>query len=163
MLKNNHTTNVVSMDIGSTMQKYQNYFFFIPATATVLAIVAILVFGLKPGIDLKGGSLLQVTYPDGRPALTEVQTKVDALKFGEIRIQPSNENDFILRHDPIYSTPSILGFSRLIKRHPGIVAGQLQHKIKRPELFKKLQSRVREFLTATALTDGYGKELPSQI
>ena len=31
--------------------------------------------------------------------------------------------DFILRHDPMYSTPNFIGFSRLMKRHPGIVAG----------------------------------------
>ena len=68
--------------------------------------------------------------------------------------------DFILRHEPIYSTQNFIGFSRLVKRHPGIVAGQLQHKIERPELFKKYQSRVRKIITATALTDGYGKELP---
>lgn len=68
-------------------------------------------------------------------------------------------DDFILRHDPMYSTTSFIGFSRIVKRHPGIVAGQLQHKIKRPELFKKFQARVREIITQTALTDGYGREL----
>jgi len=79
------------------MQKFQNYFFLIPAIFTALAIAAIALWGLKPGIDLMGGSILQVTYPDGRPALEEVQVKVDTLNYGEIRIQPSNENDFILR------------------------------------------------------------------
>lgn len=64
--------------------------------------------------------------------------------------------DFVLRHDPLYATQLFLGFSRIMKRHPGIVAGQLQRKIKRPELFRKFQTRVREILTATALTDGYG-------
>lgn len=52
--------------------------------------------------------------------------------------------DFILRHDPMYSTANFIGFSRIMKRHPGIVAGQLQRKIGRPELFrKKFQVRVR--------------------
>lgn len=97
MSQNNHSTSVVNTGIGSRLQKYQNYFFFIPATATVLALAAISIFGLQPGIDLKGGSLLQVTYPDGRPELLEVQAKVDTLNYGEIRIQPSNEQDFILR------------------------------------------------------------------
>lgn len=69
-------------------------------------------------------------------------------------------NDFILRHDPMYSTRSFIGFSMLVKRHPGIVAGQLQNKIGRHDLFKKFQSRIREIITSTALTDGYGKELP---
>jgi HTH-type transcriptional regulator/antitoxin HigA len=71
--------------------------------------------------------------------------------------------DFVLRHDPMYSTTSFVGFSRLMKRHPGIVAGQLQYKIKRPELFKKFQVRIRELLTQTALTDGYGRHAPLSI
>lgn len=64
--------------------------------------------------------------------------------------------DFILRHDPMYGTPNFIGFSKIMKRHPGIVAGQLQRHIGRPELFKKFQARVRDFLIQTAITDGYG-------
>lgn len=64
--------------------------------------------------------------------------------------------DFVLRHAPLFSTQSFLGFSRIMKRHPGIVAGQLQRRMKRPELFKKFQSRVRDILVSTALSDGYG-------
>ena len=79
------------------LQKYQNYFFIIPVASSLLAVMAIAIWGLQPGIDLKGGSLLQVKYPDGRPALEEVQAKVNTLDYGEIRIQPSNESDFILR------------------------------------------------------------------
>jgi HTH-type transcriptional regulator / antitoxin HigA len=72
-------------------------------------------------------------------------------------------NDFIVRHDPLYSTITFVGFSRLMKRHPGIVAGQLQHKIGRNDLFKKFQTRVRETVTTVALTDGYGKSAPDDI
>ncbi len=97
MSQPNQTTVGVNNGVGSTLQKYQNYFFFIPGIAILLALTAIAIFGLQPGIDLKGGSLLQVTYPDGRPELTLVQAKVNSLNFGEIRIQPSSENDFILR------------------------------------------------------------------
>jgi preprotein translocase subunit SecF len=79
------------------LHTFQNYFFIIPAIAVVLSIAALLIWGLRPGIDLEGGSLLEVTYPDGRPALPELQSKVDELNFGEVRIQPSNENDYVLR------------------------------------------------------------------
>jgi HTH-type transcriptional regulator/antitoxin HigA len=72
-------------------------------------------------------------------------------------------DDFILRHDPLYSTTTFVGFSRLMKRHPGIIAGQLQHKIGRNDLFKKFQTRVREIVTSVALTDGYGKSAPDDI
>jgi preprotein translocase subunit SecF len=79
------------------LKKYQQYFFVIPALSLILSLAAIGLWGLQVGIDLKGGSLLQVSYPEGAPALEEVQAAVDALEFGEVRIQPSNENDLILR------------------------------------------------------------------
>ena len=72
-------------------------------------------------------------------------------------------DDFILRHDPLYSANTFVGFSRIVKRHPGIVAGQLQHKTGRNDLFNKFKPRVRELITATALTDGYGKTAPTDI
>ncbi len=52
--------------------RYQNYFLIIPVFFSVLAVVAILMFGLKPGIDLTGGSLLQVSYPNGRLSADDV-------------------------------------------------------------------------------------------
>lgn len=79
------------------LQKYQNYFFVLPALATVLSLIAIALWGLNPGIDLKGGSLLQVTYPAGRPALQEVNKKVSTLGLGEVRVQPTKTNDYVLR------------------------------------------------------------------
>ena len=73
-------------------------------------------------------------------------------------------DDFILRHDPVYSINEFLGFStRIAKRHPGIVAGQLQHKTGRNDLFNKFKPRIREIITQTALTDGYGNTAPIDI
>jgi preprotein translocase subunit SecF len=79
------------------LQKFKHYFFILPAVASVLAIAAILVWGLKPGIDLKGGALLEVAYPDGRPDVASVEEKVKELNIGEVRIQPAGENELVLR------------------------------------------------------------------
>ena len=65
-------------------------------------------------------------------------------------------NDFILRHNPLFSEKNMLGFARILKRHPGIVAGQIQRRTGRWDLFKKHQPRIRHIITQTALTDGYG-------
>jgi HTH-type transcriptional regulator/antitoxin HigA len=72
-------------------------------------------------------------------------------------------DDFIVRHDPLFSTDKFIGFCRIVKRHPGIVAGQLQRKIDRNDLFKKYQPRVRDIVIEAALTDGYGKNAPMDI
>ncbi len=74
----------------------QSVLFILPAFFTILAIGALIVWGLKPGIDLAGGSMLQVSY-DERPVVEDVHTKLLELTYGEIRVQPSNEKDFILR------------------------------------------------------------------
>ncbi len=77
--------------------KNLKYFFILPALLSVLAIFAIATWGLKPGIDLAGGSLLQVSYASGRPQVEQVQQVVKQLNLGEVRIQPSGDNAFILR------------------------------------------------------------------
>jgi HTH-type transcriptional regulator / antitoxin HigA len=65
-------------------------------------------------------------------------------------------NDFVLRHNPMFAEKNFLGFARIMKRHPGIVAGQLQKRTNRWDLFKKHQAKIRQILIQTALTDGYG-------
>ncbi len=90
--------------IGETAQKYQNYFFFIPVASSVLAIAALLMWNLHAGIDLKGGSLLEVKFPGGRPDQAALQTKVDSLGFGEVRIQPSNTAEYVLRQRDLTNT-----------------------------------------------------------
>ena len=74
----------------------QSILFILPAFFSILAIIAIFMWGLKPGIDLAGGSMLQVSY-DERPQIEAVNAKLAELPYGEIRLQPSNEKDFILR------------------------------------------------------------------
>ncbi|MGE0752312.1 MAG: transcriptional regulator [Variibacter sp.] len=71
--------------------------------------------------------------------------------------------DFMRRHSPMFSEKALIGFARIMKRHPGIVAGQIQKRTQRWDLFKKHQPRVREILIQTALTDGYGRVGPSNL
>ena len=71
-------------------------FFLIPGFFVVASIAAIATWGLRPGIDLAGGSLLQVEYEE-RPELSEVNVAVGHLNYGEIRVQESGERGFVLR------------------------------------------------------------------
>lgn len=78
-------------------KKHSVTFLLLPALLSVLSIGAILAWGLKPSIDLAGGSLLQVSYANGRPPAEQVQTLMDQFHFGEVRVQPSGDNAYILR------------------------------------------------------------------
>lgn len=71
--------------------------------------------------------------------------------------------DFILRHNPMFSEKNMIGFAKIMKRHPGIVAGQIQKRTDRWDLFRKHQLRVRQIIVQVALTDGYGRSMPPDL
>ncbi len=79
------------------LERFKHHFFILPGIASVLAIVAIVMWGLKPGIDLRGGSLLEVAYPDGRPEVAVLEERMETLALGEVRIQEAGESELVLR------------------------------------------------------------------
>lgn len=78
-------------------------------------------------------------------------------------VPASAMENFILRHNPMFSEKNLIGFSKIVKRHPGIVAGQIQKRTDRWDLFKRHQAKVRQIIIQTALTDGYGRSGPSSF
>ena len=74
----------------------------------------------------------------------------------EFCVPQSEMKNFIDRLDPVFSTDRLVGFSKIMHRHPGIVAGQLQRMTGRWDLFKRFQPKIRHIIRETALTDGYG-------
>ncbi len=77
--------------------KNLKYFFILPAALTIASILALALWGLKPGIDLSGGSLLEVAYPAGRPPVELVRSAVNNIGLGEVRVQESGDFDYVLR------------------------------------------------------------------
>jgi preprotein translocase subunit SecF len=78
------------------LRERQELLFIVPVFFTVLSIGALMTWGLKPGIDLAGGSMLQVSYEEPKE-IEELQSAVSSLEYGEIRIQTTGEEDFMLR------------------------------------------------------------------
>ncbi|HZQ12683.1 MAG TPA: helix-turn-helix domain-containing protein [Pseudolabrys sp.] len=69
----------------------------------------------------------------------------------------SELQDFITQVRPLFSERRISLFAKKIGVHPGIVVGQLQHHNEVPYThFHKLLVKVREIITKTAITDGWG-------
>lgn len=78
-------------------KKYQYHFFILPAILIALSLGALVAWGLKPNVELSGGSLLQVHYVENRPSIEAVEDSVEALNFGNVLVQPSGEQDYIFR------------------------------------------------------------------
>lgn len=76
--------------------KNLSYYFIPPLALAVAAAAALLVWGLRPGIDLAGGTLLQVSYTE-RPPVERVQAIIAPLEIGEVRVQPAGDHSFLVR------------------------------------------------------------------
>jgi preprotein translocase subunit SecF len=58
---------------------------------------ALMVWGLKLGIDFTGGSLMEVKFLAERPSVNDVYNKMNSLNLGSLTVQPVGETDMILR------------------------------------------------------------------
>lgn len=63
---------------------------------------------------------------------------------------------FMARVAPFFKEERVVLFAQRLNVHPGIVVGQLQRRLGRFDLFRKYQVKVRQFVTSSALTDGWG-------
>lgn len=70
---------------------------------------------------------------------------------------------FIARKAPFFAERDILGFARTLQIHPGIVAGQLQHRTKRYDRFRDHLVKVRSIIAPSAIVDGWGDVAPAGI
>jgi HTH-type transcriptional regulator / antitoxin HigA len=61
---------------------------------------------------------------------------------------------------PFYSERDIRGFAATYQIHPGIVAGQLQHKLNRYDLFRNHLVKIKSVVTPNAMVDGWGDVAP---
>jgi HTH-type transcriptional regulator/antitoxin HigA len=70
-------------------------------------------------------------------------------------------DSFFARKSPFFSELDMLGFSKLMQVHPGLVAGQLRHRTGRYDLFAKFLVKVRSAIVKTAVVDGWGETYPT--
>jgi preprotein translocase subunit SecF len=77
--------------------KYKKIFVLISTVLVILSIASLFVFGLKVGIDFKGGAITEVVYKEIRPAQESLNKDLEALNFGSILLQPTGEMGYIIK------------------------------------------------------------------
>ena len=105
---------------------------------------------------------IKLVGEDALPRNEKADVESDADTFAERALIPSDElEDFVVRKGPLFSEMDIRGFASLLRIHPGLVVGQLQHhKAISYSKFRHLLVRVRDCLVQSALTDGWGHSAP---
>ena len=74
---------------------------------------------------------------------------------------PDNKvESFVARKYPYLREIDMLGLARTMQVHPGLVAGQIQNKTGRYNLFRKHLVKIRSFILPNAVIDGWGNIAP---
>ncbi|MBI2041528.1 MAG: protein translocase subunit SecF [Candidatus Nealsonbacteria bacterium] len=77
--------------------RYKKIYFVFSGILIAGSIASAVMFGLNPGIDFTGGSILEVEYSEQRPSNQEIRKSLTGIDLGEISIQPSNDMGVIIR------------------------------------------------------------------
>jgi HTH-type transcriptional regulator / antitoxin HigA len=80
----------------------------------------------------------------------------------EFCVPKRSMESFIARKAPFFAERDLIGFARTLRIHPGLVAGQLQHRTKRFERFRNHLVQIREAITPSAIVDGWGDVYPAE-
>ena len=77
--------------------KHKKIFIGISVVLVLLSIASLFVFGLRVGIDFKGGALMEVVYKDARPAQTDLESAIQTLNLDSVSFQPTGELGYIIK------------------------------------------------------------------
>jgi HTH-type transcriptional regulator/antitoxin HigA len=69
-------------------------------------------------------------------------------------------DSFIARKSPFFNERDILGLAKTLQIHPGLVAGQLQHRTDKYDRFRQHLVKIRYAVAPNAMVDGWGDVAP---
>lgn len=78
----------------------------------------------------------------------------------EFCVSQKSMDSFIARKAPFFAERDLIGFARTLHVHPGLIAGQLQHRTKRYERFRAHLAKVRDQVAPSSYVDGWGDVYP---
>ena len=78
----------------------------------------------------------------------------------EFCVQKTKMDSFIARKAPFFAERDMLGLAKILGVHPGLVAGQLQHRTGRHDRFRQHLVKIRDNVRTGASVDGWGDVYP---
>ncbi len=77
--------------------RFRKIYYIFSIILIIGSLTLLFVFGLKPGIDFTGGSILEIEYKAERPSNQEIKEKLAGMDLGQFTIQPAQEKGVIIR------------------------------------------------------------------
>lgn len=94
------------------------YAYIFSITVTLLSLLALLVWGLKFDIDFTGGTRMQIQFADLVPTNQEVESDLKELDIKSLIIQPSGENQMLLRYASEDDKVNQAVFEKISEKYP---------------------------------------------
>lgn len=129
----------------------RNIWLSVSAGLFIVCAAALVVWGLKFGIDFTGGSMMEVKFLAQRPQVNDVYSGLNSLNLGSLTVQPVGESNMILRFQESgqgREQAVMAKLDELAKKQAGVdqqKAGQLLEEISfnsvGPSIGKELKSK----------------------
>lgn len=107
---------------------------------------------LEPSLDV-----------DLNGAVVDEEEKLANAVASEFCAPKARIDSFIQRKAPIFPVRDFLGLAKVLGVHPALVAGQIQFKTGRYDLFRAHLVKIRERVLPSAVVDGWGDVAPVNI
>jgi HTH-type transcriptional regulator / antitoxin HigA len=72
-------------------------------------------------------------------------------------------DSFMLRKRPFFYEKDVIAFSRLLNRHPGLIIGQMQRRLKDYRYLARHLVKIRHFVLPGSIADGWGQVVPVSL
>ncbi len=118
--------------------RHKNIFFFFSGLMVALAVFSIFFFGLKMSIEFTGGSLMEVSYSEERPSVSDVTALLQESLGEKGEVQEVGERNFILRtkelsseeHETLFSLLSFGGMYALSEERYTLVGPSIGEELR---------------------------------
>ncbi len=112
-------------------------------TLTVLAVIALASYGLRLGVDFRGGSVLEISFTNGRPEVNSIQTVLGGAEIlgKDFSLTPAQDKGIIIRTGELSEAQHQTVLTSLGNAFPK--AGLIEQKFDSvgPTVGKELQSK----------------------
>jgi len=99
--------------------------------------------------------IVDVDMEAERGSVGEEERQADAAAL-DFCIPADQMETFMAKKAPYFIERDIVGFASTLGVHPALVVGQIQHRTRRFDRFRKFLPKVREFIVGKVVTDGWG-------
>lgn len=107
-------------------------------------------------VEVVDSGLCDADREESEDSVAEIAANAAA---GDFCVPRGELDNFLARVGTAISERRVLLFAERLQIHPGLVIGQIQHKLNRFNFLTRHLARVREIVTGSAMTDGYGRQL----